>query len=227
MNPKIAVIETSKRKKTLERVLRVPGVEIVRPTTAEEALKILAEGGVDLIVLDIAMPDVEGIELLHALKKATKRSALPMLVVSQEYLHGREIGDTIRRFIPRKPGRPGAPPTPELQRGKRRSIRIEEIAKGMDVSRAKLAQIIDISERNLARWITGETKPRGHRDSLLQRLKSLYYLLTRAFKEETIPKYLREPNPALGGRTPLSVLQAGDFNSIEADLQQLIEGVYV
>ena len=227
MNPKIAVIETSKRKKTLERALRLPGVEIVRTTTAEGALKILSEGGVDLIVLDIAMPDVEGVELLHALKKATKSSALPMLVVSQGCLHGREIGDTIRRFVMRKLGRPGAPPTPELQRAKWRSIGIEEIAKGMDVSRAKLAQMIDISERNLARWITGETKPRGHRDSLLQRLKYLYYLLTRALKEEAIPKYLREPNPALGGRTPLSALQAGDFNSIEADLQQLIEGVYV
>ena len=227
MNAKIAVIETSKRKKTLDRPLRVPGVEIVRTTTAEDALKILSEGGVDLIVLDVAMPDVEGIELLHALKKATKSSALPVLVVSKESLHGPEIGDTIRRFILRKLGRPGAPPTPEVQRGKWRSIRIEEIAKGMDVPRAKLAQIIGISERNLARWIAGETKPRGHRDSLLQRLKYLYYLLTRALKEEAIPKYLREPNPALGGHTPLWALQTGDFNSVEADLQQLIEGVYV
>ncbi len=218
MNPKIAVVETSKRKKTLARALRVTGVEIVS-TTPEEALKTLSEG-VDLIV-------VESIELLHALKKATKSSTLPMLVVSEGSLGNKEIKDTIQRSISRKLGRIGTLSTPEYQRGKWRSISIEKIASGMGVARGQLAQIVGITERNLARWVTGETKPKGNRDASLQKLKYIYFLLTRALKEEAIPLYIREPSPALGGRTPLLALQAGDFNSVESDLQQLIEGVYV
>ena len=61
----------------------------------------------------------------------------------------------------------------------------------------------------------------------MQELKYIYYLLKRALKEEAIPRYLSQPNPSPKGRTPLMGLREGDFHSFEADLQQLIEGVYV
>lgn len=225
MNPKIAVVERSKRNETFKRVSRIAEFDVVR-TNPQGIGRSLAEGA-ELILVDMGMPEMEGIEVLRALKKAAKDAAIPVLVVSVGSVRSKKIKDTIQRFISRKTGEIGTLSTPEYQRGKWRSISIGEIAIGMGVPRTKLAQIIGISERNLARWVTGETKPKGIRDASLQRLKYIYFLLTRALKEEAIPRYLREPSLGLDGRTPLLALQAGDFNSVESDLQQLIEGVYV
>lgn len=225
MNLKIAVVERSKHKETFEHVSRIAEFDVVR-TTPQGIGRSLAEGA-ELILLDIGMPEMDGIEVLRALKKAAKDSAVPVLVVSVGSVRNKEIKDTIQRFILRKTGDIGTLSTPEYQRGKWRSISIEEMASGMGVPRTKLAQIIGTTERNLARWVAGETRPRGKRDTLLQKLKYIYFLLKRAFKEEAIPLYVREPNPALDGRTPLLALEAGDFNAVESDLQQLVEGVYV
>lgn len=228
MNPKIAVVERGKHKETFERVSRIAEFDVVR-TTPQGIGKSLAEG-VELILLDVGMSEMDGIEVLRALKIAAKDTAVPVLVMSSGSVRSKEIKDTIQRFynaVLRKTGDIGTLSTPEYQRGKWRSISIEEIASGMGVPRTKLAQIIGVTERNLERWIAGETRPRGKRDTLLQKLKYIYYLLKRAFKEEAIPLYVREPNPALDGRTPLLALEAGDFNAVESDLQQLVEGVYV
>ena len=225
MNLKIAVVERGKHKETFEHVSRIAEFDVVR-TTPQGIGRSLAEGA-ELILLDIGMPEMDGIEVLRALKKAAKDSAAPVLVVSVGSVRNKEIKDTIQRFILRKTGDIGTLSTPEYQRGKWRSISIEEMASGMGVPRTKLAQIIGTTERNLARWVAGETRPRGKRDTLLQKLKYIYFLLKRAFKEEAIPLYVREPNPALDGRTPLLALEAGDFNAVESDLQQLVEGVYV
>jgi len=226
MNPRIAVVEAGRNKAILKLVSQsIPGIVI--PATPQDIERTLSQG-VDIVVLDVAMPDNEGLKVLHFLKKAAARSAIHVITVKGlgSVRVRQEVGEKIRQILLPSHRTLVSPMTPEYQQGQWQSTSIEEIAKVMGISRSTLAQILGVSERNLARWVAGETKPRGRRDFALQQLKYLCYLLRRALKEEVIPRYLREPNPALGGRTPLLVLQSGDFYSIESDLEQLLEGVY-
>ncbi len=106
------------------------------------------------------------------------------------------------------------------------SVSLVQLADTMQIPRSTLAQILGTTERNLARWVGGKTKPTGNHVAALQRLKYIYALLFRAFKKEAVPRYLKEPNPSLGGRIPLRLLVEHDFATVEADLLQLVEGVY-
>lgn len=228
MNRRIAVVEALGHKGIFDFVSHSTKFEVLH-TTPKNIAEALSEK-VDLIILNLAMPDREGFRILHALREATEHAAIPMIVVTAHEVAEEETKARIRvaldRLLVIEQERVGSLSTPEYQRGAWRSIPIEEVARGMGVPRSTLARIIGISDRNLARWITGETQPKGDRDAKLQKLKYIYYLLTRALKAEAIPRYLREPNPTLRGRTPLMALQGGDFSSIESELQQLIEGVY-
>lgn len=227
MSTKIAMVETNKaRQAQIKQILRDRWYEIIE-ATPQGVEKFRSEGW-DLLILDVdvVMPKFKGTEVLNDLIKAAADAGVPVFPVSEKSLRSEKTTKMILRFVQRSEAME-APQTPEYKHGMWRSLSIVEMAEGMGISRSTLAQIIGISERNLARWISGETKPKGERDVTLQKIKYIYYLLARAFKKEAIRKYLREPNPDIGGRTPLMVLQAGDFASVEADLQQLIEGVYV
>lgn len=48
--------------------MRARGMEVTTTTSAEDALKMAAEGTYDAIVLDLMMPEMDGLEVLKALK---------------------------------------------------------------------------------------------------------------------------------------------------------------
>lgn len=225
MNAKIAVIEKGNRKRIFNHVLKDTNMPVIRATP--QGIGKDLSSGLGLIIIDITMPSIDSAKLLKEFNKAaTAGISLPVIkYVSEESLDVEDIEETIRRFAQLTKAQSSL--TPEYKQDKWRSATIVEMAKGMGVSHAKLAVILGTTERNLGRWIKGDTTPTGKRDTSLQKMKYIYYLLTRAFKENAIPKYLREINPVLGGRTPLMFLENGDFDSLEADLQQLIEGVYI
>ncbi len=226
MNPKIAVVEPGKSTDLLKAVSRVagPACDVFQVLPAD--LPSTLAGGVALVIMDLRLPDKDGLRVLQALKAEAKNAAVPVLVLSAEARVTENIAENIQPFLS-KLSSAATPTTPERERGEWRSIGIEDVAKGMGITHVALAQIVGTSERNLARWIAGETAPRATREAKVQELKYIYYLLKRGLREEAIPRYLSQPNPALKGRTPLMVLREGDFRSVEADLQQLIEGVYV
>jgi len=55
---------------TLIKRIRKRNVDIMGVNSGEEALKALARSQVDVVVLDVRMPGMDGIETLRALKKA-------------------------------------------------------------------------------------------------------------------------------------------------------------
>jgi DNA-binding NtrC family response regulator len=55
---------------TLIKRIRKRNVDIMGVNSGEEALKALARSEVDVVVLDVRMPGMDGIETLRALKKA-------------------------------------------------------------------------------------------------------------------------------------------------------------
>ena len=47
-----------------------------------QALAIIEEHEVDLVLLDLLMPDMNGIEVLHAIRSTPGRRELPIIIVS-------------------------------------------------------------------------------------------------------------------------------------------------
>lgn len=53
-------------------------------TTGFEALKLLPQEKFDLIITDINMPDINGLELINFVKSNTSYSHIPMIIVTTE-----------------------------------------------------------------------------------------------------------------------------------------------
>lgn len=53
----------------LEEFLLINGYDVIASTSSEEALKIFVEFIPDIVITDIVMPDVDGIELFISLRK--------------------------------------------------------------------------------------------------------------------------------------------------------------
>lgn len=60
------------------------GLQVVEAPTGFEALKQLPHHTIDLVVTDINMPDINGLELIRFLKQHEQYQAIPILVISTE-----------------------------------------------------------------------------------------------------------------------------------------------
>jgi len=89
MSPKILVVEDSfETRDSLTILLELSGYDVIVATDGSEGLaKAIAEAP-DLIVTDIRLPGVSGIEMLHEFRRNLRHRAVPVLVVtgySKEY----------------------------------------------------------------------------------------------------------------------------------------------
>ncbi|MBI2895710.1 MAG: sigma-54-dependent Fis family transcriptional regulator, partial [Deltaproteobacteria bacterium] len=69
-------------RKTLSMTLEGEGFATRTAASAEEALRILADEPIDLVILDIMLPGMSGIEALDAIRKAPDGADLPVLMIS-------------------------------------------------------------------------------------------------------------------------------------------------
>jgi two-component system chemotaxis response regulator CheY len=63
--------------------LAVP-VKIVEARSGFEALRLLPRESFDLVVTDINMPDINGLELVSFMKSSDKHASIPLVIVSTE-----------------------------------------------------------------------------------------------------------------------------------------------
>lgn len=84
--PKVMVVEDSSAMRGLiASVLgQIDGCEVVEVSTGFEALRELPRAGVSLIVTDINMPDINGLELLSFVRKSPNLAKIPVLIVTSE-----------------------------------------------------------------------------------------------------------------------------------------------
>jgi CheY-like chemotaxis protein len=66
----------------LSTLLELEGIESSVATSAAAALEQLQQGRPDLVLLDIAMPDRDGIDLCRELKSDPRTAEVPVFVVS-------------------------------------------------------------------------------------------------------------------------------------------------
>ena len=70
----------------LTRRLARRGFEIVEAGNGTEALDVLSREDIDLVLLDIMMPDIEGTEIVREIRKTRSQTDLPIIMVSAKTL---------------------------------------------------------------------------------------------------------------------------------------------
>jgi two-component system, chemotaxis family, chemotaxis protein CheY len=86
MAQKVLIVEDSKatREFLSGAVEAMPGLEPVAVATGFEALKILPRHQFSLIITDINMPDINGLELINFVKKNPNYRETPLFIVTTE-----------------------------------------------------------------------------------------------------------------------------------------------
>jgi diguanylate cyclase (GGDEF)-like protein len=80
---KILLVEDSPTESlALRNIVRFGGYEAIVTRNAEEALKVLEEQGVDLVLSDIDMPGMNGYQLCAAIKADARWSAIPVILLT-------------------------------------------------------------------------------------------------------------------------------------------------
>ncbi len=69
----------------LERFLAAQGHEVLRAGNGAEALRILATQEIGLLVLDLKLPEVSGIEVLQRLRRTERGAVLPVIIMTGYY----------------------------------------------------------------------------------------------------------------------------------------------
>jgi two-component system chemotaxis response regulator CheY len=84
MRRALVVDDSATVRSMIKTVLAEMGYESLTAGDGAKALKILGENTVDIIVTDINMPNMDGIELIRQLRSQKNSSYTPILVISTE-----------------------------------------------------------------------------------------------------------------------------------------------
>ncbi|MFC1611757.1 response regulator [Myxococcota bacterium] len=84
--PRVMVVEDSAAMRGMIASIlgQIEGTEVIEVGSGFEALKRLPRETVDLIVMDINMPDINGLELLSFVRKSPVYGETPVLIVTTE-----------------------------------------------------------------------------------------------------------------------------------------------
>ena len=88
----------------IRAALEPDGFEVVDATGGREALALMRGNGIDLVVCDLAMPDMDGFEVIAALKADPKTAGVPILVCTardlsaadKDRLNGQIVGTVVK-----------------------------------------------------------------------------------------------------------------------------------
>ncbi|MBI4678803.1 MAG: response regulator [Elusimicrobia bacterium] len=69
-------------RRTLARVLDQAGCEVLQSADGDDGLRRAAEDSPDLILLDVGLPALSGLEVLRALRRARRTSAIPVIMLT-------------------------------------------------------------------------------------------------------------------------------------------------
>lgn len=87
--PQVLVVEDNERNMKLFRdVLQASGYRTLEATTGEGALKLVIEHRPDLVLMDIHLPDVDGVEALDRLRADERTTSVPVLALTAQAMEG-------------------------------------------------------------------------------------------------------------------------------------------
>jgi DNA-binding response OmpR family regulator len=69
-------------RRVLEAMLGKEGFEVHSVSDGEEGLQAIADGGVDLVILDLLMPGTHGLEVLAKIRSDPEHSRTPVIILT-------------------------------------------------------------------------------------------------------------------------------------------------
>ena len=85
----VLVVEDNETSMKLFRdVLTATGYRTLEATTGREAVEVATEHVPDLVLMDIQLPDVDGVEALTRLRANDETASIPVLAVTAQAMYG-------------------------------------------------------------------------------------------------------------------------------------------
>lgn len=96
MNARILIVDdTEAVLESLEEYLLMEGYEVVTAQNGLQALEMVLAQTPDLIITDLLMPEMDGLELIQALRKKKETTATPILVFSARPLEPGKVASDL------------------------------------------------------------------------------------------------------------------------------------
>jgi adenylate cyclase len=83
----LAVDDQPANLRLLDAVLSPRGYRVIRATSGEQALELLPSSDVDLVLLDIVMPGIDGYEVCRRIRSAPETAFLPVVMITASGHH--------------------------------------------------------------------------------------------------------------------------------------------
>jgi len=74
--------------KLLRDVLRTAGYETLEATTGLRAVELAIEHKPDIVLVDVQLPDISGVEALGHLRANRRTASIPVLALTAQAMHG-------------------------------------------------------------------------------------------------------------------------------------------
>ena len=84
----LVVEDNEKNMKLVRDVLQAAGYRTLEATTGARAVELATEHGPDLVLMDIQLPDIDGVEVLRQLRTDGRTASLPVLAVTAQAMRG-------------------------------------------------------------------------------------------------------------------------------------------
>ena len=84
----LVVEDNDKNMKLFRDVLRASGYRTLEATTGGEAVALAAEHSPDLVLMDIQLPDIDGVEALARLRADGRTASVPVLALTAQAMEG-------------------------------------------------------------------------------------------------------------------------------------------
>lgn len=115
----LVVEDNEKNLKLVREILQFDGYDVLEAQTAEDGLALAAERLPDLVLMDVQLPGMDGVEALHQLRKRSATASIPVVAVTahamkddrhrllqagfngylEKPISARDLGDQVRAFL--------------------------------------------------------------------------------------------------------------------------------
>jgi two-component system chemotaxis response regulator CheY len=85
MARQVLIVEDSSAMRAFVRAsLEEDGALVTEASSGFEALRMLPRGAFDVVIVDVNMPDINGLELVSFMRKSPTHASTPLLIISTE-----------------------------------------------------------------------------------------------------------------------------------------------
>jgi CheY-like chemotaxis protein len=88
--PVLVVEDNDKNMKLVRDVLRATGYDTLEATSGEEALELARTRSVSLVLMDVQLPGIDGVQALARLRGDERTASIPVLALTAQAMFGDE-----------------------------------------------------------------------------------------------------------------------------------------